>query len=169
MATVFVAFRALCYMAAYILFFGWLASRSQSWDQNLNIPLPGWIGTVGVFFGAIGTLIAFACAGMFVVRGRGTPAIFDPPREFVVTGPYKFVRNPMYIGGLILLTGFGLYRRAVAILLFTVVMFVLFHLYVVFVEEPGLQARFGESYFAYKRSVNRWIPKFSHSTRGAAF
>jgi protein-S-isoprenylcysteine O-methyltransferase Ste14 len=165
MATVFVAFRALCYMAAYILFFGWLASRTQSWDQNLNIPLPAWIGTVGVFFGAVGALIAFACAGMFVTTGRGTPAIFDPPREFVATGPYKFVRNPMYIGGLILLTGFGLYRRSVAILLFAVAMFVLFHLYVVFVEEPGLETRFGKSYFAYKRSVSRWIPRFSHSTR----
>ena len=168
MATTFAALRALCYMAAYILVFGCLASRTQSWDQNLNIPLPGWIGTVGVFFGAIGALIAFACAGMFVATGRGTPAIFDPPREFVATGPYKFACNPMYIGGLILLTGFGLYRRSVAILLFTVAMFVLFHLYVVFVEEPGLEARFGESYFAYKRSVNRWIPEFSHSAQAAS-
>jgi protein-S-isoprenylcysteine O-methyltransferase Ste14 len=167
MATFFVAFRTLCYMAAFILFFGWLASRVQSWDKSLNVPIPTWIGIIGVFFGAIGALIVFACAGVFITRGRGTPAIFDPPREFVATGPYKFVRNPMYIGGVLLLTGFGLYRCSFAILLFTVVMFLLFHLYVVFVEEPGLQARFGKSYFAYKRSVNRWIPKFSHSAQAA--
>jgi|GraSoiStandDraft_4_1057263.scaffolds.fasta_scaffold03810_9 protein-S-isoprenylcysteine O-methyltransferase Ste14 len=167
MATSFVALRALCYMAAYILVFGWLASRTQSFDRNLNIPLPDWIRIVGVFLGVIGAVVAFACAGIFVARGRGTPAIFDPPREFVATGPYKVVRNPMYIGGLILLTGFGLYRGSIAILFFTIVMFFLFHLYVVFLEEPGLQARFGESYIAYKRSVHRWIPKFSRAAHAA--
>ena len=167
MATVFVAFRALCYMAAFILFFGWLASRVQRWDESLKAPLPGWVTIVGVFLSAVGVLIVFTCAGIFVTRGRGTPAIFDPPREFVAAGPYKFVRNPMYIGGLILLAGFGFYQRSLAILLFAVAVFALFHLYVVFVEEPGLQARFGESYLAYKRAVNRWIPKFLQRTRSA--
>jgi protein-S-isoprenylcysteine O-methyltransferase Ste14 len=167
MATVFVAFRALCYMAGFILFFGWLALRIQRWDESLKIPLPTWSTTVGVAASIIGGLIVLACAGVFVARGRGTPAIFDPPREFVAAGPYKFVRNPMYIGGSILLAGFGLYQRSLAILLFAVAVFMLFHLYVVFVEEPGLKARFGESYLAYKQSVNRWIPKFSHSAQAA--
>jgi protein-S-isoprenylcysteine O-methyltransferase Ste14 len=168
MATVFVALRALCYMAAFILVFGWLALRIQRWDESLNIPLPAWSTIVGVAAGIIGGLIVLACAGVFVARGRGTPAIFDPPREFVAAGPYKFVRNPMYIGGLILLAGFGLYQRSLAILLFAVGMFVLFHLYVVFIEEPGLEVRFGESYLDYKQSVNRWIPKFSHSAQAAS-
>jgi protein-S-isoprenylcysteine O-methyltransferase Ste14 len=167
MATVFVAFRTLCYMAAFILLFGWLALRIQPWDESLKIPLPAWIAIFGVVAGTIGGLIIFASAAVFVARGRGTPAIFDPPREFVASGPYKFVRNPMYIGGLMLLAGFGLYQRSLAILLFAVATFVLFHLYVVFVEEPGLETRFGESYFAYKESVNRWIPKFSHSVQAA--
>lgn len=167
MAIVFLAFRAMCYVAAFILFFGWLASRAQQWDESLRIPLPAWSTTVGVITGVIGALLVFACAGIFVARGRGTPAIFDPPREFVATGPYKFVRNPMYIGGSLLLGGFGFYERSVSILLFTFLIFVLFHLYVVFIEEPGLKVRFGESYLAYKQSVNRWIPKFSHSAQGA--
>jgi protein-S-isoprenylcysteine O-methyltransferase Ste14 len=162
MATVFVAFRTLCYVAAFILFFGWLALRIQPWDESLNIPLPAWTTIIGVVASTIGGLIVLACAAVFVARGRGTPAIFDPPRKFVAGGPYKFVRNPMYIGGVILLAGFGLYQRSLAILLFCLSTFVLFHLYVVFIEEPGLEARFGESYFAYKESVNRWIPKFSH-------
>jgi protein-S-isoprenylcysteine O-methyltransferase Ste14 len=167
MATAFVAFRTLCYMAAFILFFGWLASRIQPWDGSLKIPLPPWTTIIGVVAGTIGGLIILACAAVFVARGRGTPAIFDPPREFVVGGPYKFVRNPMYIGGLILLAGFGLYQRSLAILLFTGATFVLFHLYVVFIEEPGLETRFGENYVAYKESVNRWIPKFSHRAQAA--
>ena len=167
MATVFVAFRTLCYMAAFILFFGWLASRVQPLDERLKVPLPTWITFAGVLVGAIGGLIAFACAGVFVMRGRGTPAIFDPPRKFVAVGPYRFVRNPMYIGGFLMLMGFGLYERSLAILLFAIAIFVLFHLYVVFVEEPGLEARFGESYLAYKRSVNRWLPRFTHHAHAA--
>jgi protein-S-isoprenylcysteine O-methyltransferase Ste14 len=167
MATVFVALRALCYMAAFILFFGWLALRVQRWDESLKAPLPAWVTIVGVFLSVVGLLIIFICAAVFVMRGRGTPAIFDPPREFVAVGPYKFVRNPMYIGGLILLAGFGCYQGSLAILLFAVAVFALFHLYVVFVEEPGLQARFGESYLAYKRAVNRWVPKFSQRTQAA--
>jgi protein-S-isoprenylcysteine O-methyltransferase Ste14 len=165
MATIFVAFRTLCYMAAFILFFGWLASRVQPLDDRLKVPLPASSAFAGVLVGMIGGLIAFACAGVFVMRGRGTPAIFDPPRKFVAVGPYRFVRNPMYVGGFLMLMGFGLYERSLAILFFAVAIFVLFHLYVVFVEEPGLEARFGESYFAYKRSVNRWLPRFIHTHR----
>jgi protein-S-isoprenylcysteine O-methyltransferase Ste14 len=168
MAAIFVAFRALCYMAAFILCFGWLALRVQHSDESLKTPLPAWVTIVGVILSGLGLLIVFTCAGIFVTRGRGTPAIFDPPRAFVAAGPYKFVRNPMYIGGLILLAGFGFYQRSLAILLFAVAVFALFHLYVVFVEERGLETRFGESYFAYKRAVNRWIPKFSRSTRSAS-
>lgn len=167
MATVFVALRTVCYMAALILFFGWLAVRFQPWDESLKIPLPAWTRVVGVLAGTLGALIVSACAVVFVARGRGTPAIFDPPRKFVATGPYKFVRNPMYIGGSVLLIGFGLYRQSPAILLYSVVIILLFHLYVVFIEEPGLESRFGGSYFAYKQSVNRWLPKFSDRAHAA--
>jgi protein-S-isoprenylcysteine O-methyltransferase Ste14 len=167
MATVFIALRALCYMAAFIVFFGWLASRVQRLDERLEIPLPAWITVAGVLVGAIGALIVFACAGVFVMRGRGTPAIFDPPREFVAAGPYRFVRNPMYIGGAVMLVGWSLCQRSLTVLLFAFAVFVLFHLYVVFVEEPGLEARFGESYFAYKQSVNRWLPRFPQSAHAA--
>jgi protein-S-isoprenylcysteine O-methyltransferase Ste14 len=154
-------------MAAFILFFGWLALRAQSLDERLKIPLPAWTGIAGILVGATGALIVFACAGVFVMRGRGTPAIFDPPREFVAVGPYRFVRNPMYIGGFVMLMGFGLYQRSLAILLFAVAILVLFHVYVVFVEEPGLEARFGESYFAYKQTVNRWLPRLLRSAHAA--
>ncbi len=69
MATVFVAFRALCYMAAFILFFGWLALRVQPLDERLKVPLPASITVAGVLVGVIGGLIAFACAGVFVMPG----------------------------------------------------------------------------------------------------
>ena len=161
METIFITLRALCYMAGFIFLFGWLALRVQVWDQSLRVDLPPWMKIVGAVVLGLGTLLVFACGGVFIARGRGTPAIFDPPRQFTAAGPYKFVRNPMYIGGLAMLAGFGLFQRSLAILLFAVAMCVLFHLFVLFVEEPGLERRFGESYLTYKRSVNRWMPKFS--------
>jgi protein-S-isoprenylcysteine O-methyltransferase Ste14 len=78
----------------------------------------------------------------------------------VSAGPYKFVRNPMYIGGFLLLAGFGLIQRSLAILLFALALLGLFHLFVVFVEEPGLKKRFGQSYLDYKQIVKRWLPRF---------
>ena len=160
METFYIALRAIAYMTGFIFVFGWLALRVQTWDQSLQVELPSWTRTTGFVVMGAGALAALACAGVFVVRGRGTPAVFDPPRQFVAAGPYKFVRNPMYIGGLMLLAGFGLYRRSLSILLFALAVFALFHLFVIFVEEPGLQKRFGESYLVYKRSVNRWCLRF---------
>jgi len=107
----------------------------------------------------LGAAVAISCMAVFVARGRGTPAPFDPPREFVAQGPYKYVRNPMYVGGLGVLAGFGLYQRSLAIVLFALVFLCCAHLFVVFYEEPGLERRFGQSYLDYKRSVNRWLPR----------
>ena len=106
----------------------------------------------------VGAAVAISCVAVFVARGRGTPAPFDPPREFVAQGPYRYVRNPMYVGGLGVIAGFGLYQRSLAIVLFALVFLCCAHLFVVFYEEPGLERRFGHSYLDYKRSVNRWLP-----------
>ena len=75
-------------------------------------------------------------------------------------GPYAYVRNPMYIGGFILLVGFGLFHSSVSILLLSIILLLLFHLFVILVEEPTLERTFGESYMEYKKRINRWIPTF---------
>ena len=75
-------------------------------------------------------------------------------------GPFHYVRNPMSLSAVIVIFGLGLYESSMAILLFALAAFLFFHLVVVYVEEPGLEKRFGESYRAYKRSVHRWLPKF---------
>ncbi len=106
-----------------------------------------------------GAVIVLACLASFILRGRGTPAPFDPPVTFVPSGPYRYVRNPMYIGAALVLAGYGLWERSAAIALFALVFFLVFHLFVVLVEEPGLERRFGESYRAYRRAVRRWLPR----------
>jgi len=106
---------------------------------------------LGIALMAAGGTLAFACIATFVSRGVGTPAPIDPPRKFVAAGPYQFVRNPMYIGGFLVLAGFGLYERSPAILLFALPWLLLAHLFVIFYEEPHLRATFGSPYDAYCR------------------
>jgi protein-S-isoprenylcysteine O-methyltransferase Ste14 len=95
----------------------------------------------------------------FVVRGRGTPAPFDPPRQFVATGPYRYVRNPMYVGAMLIFGGLSLYLRWLAVLGFTAGWLLLIHAFVVFIEEPGLRDRFGATYEDYCHRVHRWLPR----------
>ncbi len=158
MKTLFIALRTLVYMTSFVLLFGWLVQNVRPLDQVLDVTLPSWSEVAGIIVMLPGGILLLTCAGLFVVRGQGTLAVFDPPREFVALGPYQYVRNPMYIGGLTLLFGLGLYLRSGSILLFAVGMFLLLHAFVRYVEEPGLERRFGHNYLAYKRSVNRWIP-----------
>jgi protein-S-isoprenylcysteine O-methyltransferase Ste14 len=158
MKTLFTTLRTLVYASAFILFFGWLALGVRPFDETLKITFPAWAGLPGTVLMAVGGLLVLLCITVFIVRGHGTPAPFDPPREFVALGPYRYVRNPMYIGGFLLLAGFSLYRQSVSMLVFALALLFLFHLVVVFVEEPGLEQRFGQSYLDYKRSVKRWLP-----------
>jgi len=100
-----------------------------------------------------------SCVGWFVVAGRGTPAPFDPPRSFVPGGPYRWVRNPMYLGALLVLIGFGLWHASLSMVLLALPALALAHLFVVLYEEPTLRRRFGMPYVAYLALVNRWVPK----------
>ena len=158
MKALFSFIRSLIYVPAFIFFFGWIALRIRVYDKDIGL-LPEWTSFPGIILMIIGGALCLICILVFIVRGKGTPAVFDPPTEFVAVGPYKYVRNPMYIGGFILLIGFGLYYSSLSILIMSVVLLFLFHLFVVSFEEPQLEKRFGESYISYKDSVGRWIPK----------
>src|SRR5262249_46455685 len=104
----------------------------------------------------------------FTFRGRGTPAPFDAPRVFVASGPYRFVRNPMYLGAAGVIAGAGLFLGSPAILLLAVGFLLLAHGFVMLYEEPALRARFGESYTRYPRSARRWIPGSGRGTPESA-
>jgi protein-S-isoprenylcysteine O-methyltransferase Ste14 len=160
--TSFIALRAIIFGTGFILLWGWVAlSLHHRYDTTLGFALPGWTRVLGIVLITAGGILAFACAATFVICGKGTPAPFDPPRKFVAAGPYKYVRNPMYIGGFIVLLGFGLFEQSAAILLFTLPWFLLAHLFVILYEEPHLRATFGEPYDSYCHSVRRWLPAAS--------
>ncbi|MEW6672990.1 MAG: isoprenylcysteine carboxylmethyltransferase family protein [Thermodesulfobacteriota bacterium] len=106
-----------------------------------------------------GTLILLWSALDFVLKGKGTPVPVDPPRILVVEGPYRFTRNPMYLGVGLILLGHVLWFESMRLLIYAAVLAVGFHLFVVFFEEPVLRRKFGDSYEAYCRRVPRWLPR----------
>ena len=165
MKTLFIALRALLYMTGFILLWGWVALRARVFDSKLGMELPDWTRLPGILLMFTGAVLALSCAAEFIARGDGTPAPFDAPRKFVAAGPYRFVRNPMYVGGLMLLAGFGLTVGSVAILFLSLALFAVIHLFVIFYEEPTLRKNFGATYDEYRRNVSRWIP---HRPRPAA-
>jgi protein-S-isoprenylcysteine O-methyltransferase Ste14 len=163
MKTLFLALRSAIYMSGFLLFFGWIALLVRTFDRSLGVSLPAAAEIPGAILLVAGATLGLACAGVFISRGRGTPAIFDAPRVFVAIGPYKYVRNPMYIGGLILLIGFGLYERSISILFLALLLFPLVHLFVLFYEESTLTRKFGSSYQEYRGAVRRWIPRLTRA------
>ena len=108
---------------------------------------------------ALGLAIYFWCLWDFAVAGRGTPAPIDPPTQLVVRGLYRYVRNPMYIGVLLVVMAWALAFRSVAVLEYGTAVALAFHLFVVLVEEPLLRRRFGAAYEFYCRAVSRWVPR----------
>ena len=99
------------------------------------------------------------CLRDFAVVGRGTPAPFDPPRELVATGLYRWVRNPMYLSALLLLVGEAILLEAPVLLRYAAAFFLATHLFVVLYEEPALRRKFGESYDRYRATVPRWLAR----------
>ena len=100
----FIALRAMLFSAGFILLWGWVAlSLHHRYDTALGFTFSDWTPALGIALMAAGGTLAFACIATFVIRGEGTPAPMDPPRKFVAAGPYQFVRNPMYIGGFLVL------------------------------------------------------------------
>jgi protein-S-isoprenylcysteine O-methyltransferase Ste14 len=123
----------------------------------------------GLSCAAAGLVLVVWCSALFLRRGRGTPAPWDPPRAFVVAGPYRHVRNPMISGVLLILAAEALLLRSWALAAWWAVFLVGNVLYIPLVEEPGLVNRFGDDYRAYKARVPRWLPRRSGGTREADF
>ncbi len=160
MKTLFIALRAVVFGTGFVFLWGWVAlALHYRYDTRRGPMLSGWSSGAGIATMIAGGILALACIATFVAKGEGTPAPFDPPRQFVDVGPYKLVRNPMYIGGFVALLGFGMYEQSYTILLFGVPWILLAHLFVILYEEPHLRATFGTTYDAYCCSVRRWLPR----------
>lgn len=115
-----------------------------------------------------GAALYFLCLWVFAVVGLGTPGPWDAPRRFVAVGPYRWVRNPIYIAALLVVLGEAWLFLSLPLLKYAVAMAVCFHLFVIGYEEPTLSRKFGDAYLEYKQLVPRWIPRRSQSGRATA-
>ena len=106
-----------------------------------------------------GAAVLLRCVWDFIVVGRGTLSPVDAPKHLVVTGLYRYVRNPMYVGVFLVLLGEIIFFASTALLIYTIVWFGFVNLFVLFYEEPALRSKFGQSYEDYCRSVRRWVPR----------
>ena len=165
---VLAAGRTLVYVIVFVLGWGWLAHAAQRLDRHLGLQLPSLPPPLGYLMSAAGTALVVVCLFAFAWRGRGTPAPFDAPRELIVWGPYRFVRNPIYVGVVVALVGIALALRSPSALLLAAAAWLLAHALVMLYEEPSLRRRFGASYERYVLEVDRWLPRRRRAASGRA-
>ncbi len=151
-------------VALAVLFVIWCVLHLRALDHYFDFKLP-YVGRIpGMMMIVLGGGLVLWCAvilsGAGILENRGDRKF---PRELRATGPFRYVRNPMSLGATILFAGIGLWLRSISVLLFSVILFLVFHFVAVRVEEPGLKKRFGASYLNYKRVVGRWMPRVGKS------
>ena len=138
-------------MVAGLIPLALLRSGSQIQTGFLSyLAFPLWV---------IGAATLLWCFRDFLVKGRGTPAPIDPPKELVVAGLYNYVGNPMYMGVLLVIIGHFLWFGYWNLLIYAAVVFMAFNTFVTYYEEPNLKTRFGATYEDYLKRVPRWIPR----------
>jgi protein-S-isoprenylcysteine O-methyltransferase Ste14 len=125
---------------------------------------PDHMRWLGLFLFVPGLAIITWCFVDFIQCGRGTPAPYDPPRRLVIAGLYRYVRNPQYIGVVLVVLSEAIFFGSLVLLGYAAFFAIGYHLFVRFYEEPTLKRLFGEDYTRYCEAVPRWIPK-----RGPAY
>jgi protein-S-isoprenylcysteine O-methyltransferase Ste14 len=144
---------------AFLALWFWLLPRWLGFRVEISgMARWRWIAAVP---SALGFAVALRCIWDFGKTGRGTPAPIAPPQKLVVVGPYRYVRNPMYLG---FFTGWiGLWvifgRASLAAIVVACAVVLGTALFVMLYEEPTLRKKFGADYKEYCRNVGRWIPR----------
>jgi len=120
---------------------------------NLKIlALPLWL---------FGIFIIIHCCIVVIRRGLGTPAHLDPPKKLIVEGLYRHIRNPIYLGALLVVAGHFIWFGSLKALMYDLLFFMAFQFLILFIEEPILKNTFGVQYQEYMNRVPRWLPKWN--------
>lgn len=151
------AFRSLLFL---ILAPGMVAGYMPlAWLRNGSRLDTGFFAYLAFPLWILGGMILLWSFWNFLAQGQGTPAPVDPPKELVAAGFYRYVRNPMYVAVLAIIMGHFLWFGYWNLLIYAAIVFLAFHAFVTYYEEPTLKRKFGPAYEAYMKDVPRWIPR----------
>ena len=148
----------LCLIMPFFLI--WIPRRillSSEHIYHFDIGIFRYFGLAPI---VLGIVIYIFCSGSFVFVGKASPIFFTPAKELIVTGFYRFVRNPLYIAGVLVLAGEAILFQSVGIFIYCLVTFGFFNV-IVLMEETFLAEKFGVRYEQYCKSVPRWIPRLT--------
>jgi len=152
---------ALFFVIAPLVLAGFVPWWVTQWEFRsafFGVDLTRILGGILIIVGVPGVVDSFA---RFALEGLGTPAPIAPPQKLVVTGLYRYVRNPIYIALVSVTVGQGLLFGDRRLLWYGAVVWLAFHLFVVLYEEPTLQLKFGMEYETFRANVPRWIPRLT--------
>ena len=150
---------ALFFVVAPFVLAGLIPWQMTGWEFRpafLGLEVTRAIGVLLILIGLPGLVDSFA---RFALQGLGTPAPVAPTKNLVVTGLYRYVRNPIYVAVVAIIVGQALLFGAWGLVLLGAVLWLAFHLFVVAYEEPTLQGTFGAEYEVYRANVPRWVPR----------
>jgi len=133
------------------------------WISRWRMEVSFWtlrlLRLMGVLLVLAGVPVLLDSFARFAIQGLGTPAPVFPTRHLVVQGLYRYVRNPMYVALVTVVLGQALFFGSFLLLEYCVILWLVFHLFVLLYEEPTLQATFGDEYRTFCAHVPRWIPR----------
>jgi protein-S-isoprenylcysteine O-methyltransferase Ste14 len=129
----------------------------QRW--GLAVPFPVIAGPVGIAVLVLASALGLWSAAVMATRGSGTPLPAAMPNRLVVAGPYRFVRNPMAIAGIVQGAAVGLILSSWLVVAYAVAGSLLWNFVVRPLEESDLEARFGDEYRRYHSAVWCWWPR----------
>jgi protein-S-isoprenylcysteine O-methyltransferase Ste14 len=136
---------------------GFIPWRFFGLQAVLNVRNPA--DAAGFLIMLLGATVLLLCIAEFARRGRGTLSPADPPRHLVVSGLYRWVRNPMYLGVVLVLLGEVVVTGSPGLAVYAAAFFGIVNVFIIAYEEPYLARQFGESYTTYQAHVGRWIPR----------
>ena len=136
----------------------WWITRWEFRPPFFDLDATRAVGILLIVAGLPGLVDSFA---RFALQGLGTPAPIAPTQNLVVTGLYRYVRNPIYVALVAVILGQALLFGDWRLFLYGALVFVAFHIFVLAYEEPTLRESYGAEYETYRANVPRWLPRLT--------
>ena len=152
---------ALFFVVAPCVLAGLIPWSMTSWEFGralFGLEVTRAIGVVFILIGLPGLVDSFA---RFALQGLGTPAPVAPTQTLVVTGLYRYVRNPIYVAVVAIILGQALLFGDWRLVVYGALFWLASHVFVVAYEEPTLKQTFGAQYEAFRANVPRWVPRLT--------